>query len=115
MIFLKRASAILTGTYIGKTYTEYQNEFVEHFPDGKHIGNILDIKTRKNVTGPQNTFCGSGICKYLETRFQILKDSKKNLNFAHDISVHNGCDPFPNELMRFRIEAKAIWKKIKKH
>ena len=36
------ANAILTETYIGKTYTEYRREFVEHFPYGKQIGKFLD-------------------------------------------------------------------------
>ena len=37
------------------------------------------------------------------------------MKFAHDISVQDGSDAFPNELMRFPIEAKAIWGKIQKH
>ena len=37
------------------------------------------------------------------------------MKFAHEISVQNGSDAFPNELMRFRIEAKPIWWKIQKH
>ena len=45
----------------------------------------------------------------------IKKVFEKYLKFAHEISVQNGCDAFPNELMRFRIEAKPIWGKIQKH
>ena len=30
-------------------------------------------------------------------------------------TVQNGCDAFPNELMRFPIEAKPIWGEIQKH
>ena len=41
------ASAILTGTYIGTTYKEYRREFVEHFPYGKQIGEIFDIKNKQ--------------------------------------------------------------------
>ena len=36
---------------------------------------------------------------------------EKYMKFAHEISVQNGCDAFPNELMRFRYEAKPIWDK----
>ena len=51
---------------------EDQREFVEHFQSGKQIGKILDMKTGKNVTGPQNTFYWVWNLKNLETRFQIL-------------------------------------------
>ena len=34
------------------------------------------------------------------------------MKFVHENSVQNGSYAFPNELMRFRIEAKPIWKKI---
>ena len=37
------------------------------------------------------------------------------LKCVHELSVHNGCDTFPNELMRFPIEAKPIWVEIQKH
>ena len=45
----------MTGTYITKTYKEYQREFVEHFPYGKQIGKMLDIKNmqkRRQATKP---------------------------------------------------------------
>ena len=44
--------------------------------------------------------------------FEILENY---LKFTHGFSVQNGLYAFPNELMRFRIEAKAIWVKIQKH
>ena len=103
----------MTGTYIGKTYTEYRREFVEHFAYGKQIGKILDIKSIKTSTGP-NTYFWDWNMKNLETRFQILKN-EKYLKFAHEMSVQNGCDAFPNELTRFRIEATPIWEKTQKH
>ena len=54
----------MTGRLIGKTYTEYQREFVEHFPDGKQIGKILDLqKQAKTSPGPKTDFIGSGIWK----------------------------------------------------
>ena len=37
----------MTGTYIGKTFVEHQREFVEHFPYGKQIGEILDTKNKQ--------------------------------------------------------------------
>ena len=55
---------MLTGRFIGTTYKEYQREFVEHFPDGKQIGKILDIKnTQKRPQAPKPIFLGleSGI------------------------------------------------------
>ena len=39
----------------------------------------------------------------------------KYLKFAHGFSVQDGSDAFPNELMRFRFEAKTIWDEIQKH
>ena len=44
-----------------------------------------------------------------------FEDFEKYLKFAHGISVHNGSDAFPNELVRFRFEAKPIWGKMQKH
>ena len=38
---------MLTETFIGQTYTEYRREFVEHFPDGKHIGKFVDLKNKQ--------------------------------------------------------------------
>ena len=54
------------------------------------------------------------VLKNLKIRFQILK-IEKHMKFAHGISVQNGSDAFPNELMRFRIEATPIWETIQKH
>ena len=42
-----------------------------------------------------------------------ISDFEKNLKDAYKNYVQNGCDTFPNELMRFHIEAKPIWEKIK--
>ena len=46
-------------------------------------------------------------------RVPYISDFEKNLKDAHRNSVQNGCDTFPNELMRFHIEAKPIWDKLK--
>ena len=43
-----------------------------------------------------------------------ISDFEKYLKDAHKDYVQNGCDTFPNELMRFPFEAKPIWKEIEK-
>ena len=55
--------------------------------------------------------------EYEESGNQVpyISDIENKLKDAHKKYVHNGCDTFPNELMRFRFEAKLIWDKIKKH
>ena len=59
------ANAILTGTYIGKTYKEYRREFVEHFPYGKQIGKILDIQNmQKRPQAQKPIFFGLESEKY---------------------------------------------------
>ena len=40
---------------------------------------------------------------------------EKYMKLAHEISVQDGSYAFPNELMRFRNEAKPIWVEIQKH
>ena len=51
---------MLTGTCIGQTYKEYQREFVEHFPYGKQIGEILDLENmQKRHRGPKHMFWAS--------------------------------------------------------
>ena len=50
-----------------------------------------------------------------ENWFQHLRILKMFKTYVHDNSVHNGSYAFPNELMRFRNEAKPIWDKIQKH
>ena len=44
--------------------------------------------------------------------FEIFEKYHK---FGHGISVQNGSYAFPNELTRFRNEAKLIWGQIQKH
>ena len=105
----------MTGTYIGKTYTEYRREFVEHFPYGKQIGEILDIqKTQKRPQAQQPIFLGLE-SKKNENQVSNFDLFEKHLKLAHGFSVQNGSHAFPNELVRFRIEAKPIWGKNQKH
>ena len=47
-------------------------------------------------------------------RVPNISDFEKNLKDAHNKSGQNGCDTFPNELMRFHFEAKPIWEKFQK-
>ena len=62
----------------------------------KHI--LLGLKSEKSGNRVSN--------------FEIFEKYRK---FAHEFSVQNGSDAFPNELMRFRFEAKPIWENIQKH
>ena len=48
----------------------------------------------------------------LEICLHISHILKKNGKDAHNKSVQNGCDTFPNELVWFHIEAEPIWKNI---
>ena len=88
---------------------------MEHFQYGKQIGNILDNKNwQKRHRAVKHILLG---LKSEKSGNQVLNFDlfEKCLKFAHEISVQNGCDAFPNEFMRFRIEAKPIWDKIHKH
>ena len=58
-LFLKKGYCHIDGNIHRKKYTEYQGEFVEHFPYGKQIGNILDIKNKqKRHRAPKPIFLG---------------------------------------------------------
>ena len=104
----------MTETYIGKTYTEYRREFVEHLPNGKQIGKFLDqTNGEKRPQASKPIFLGLDSEK-IENQIPTF-GTWKYLKFAHEISVQNGSYAFPNELMRFRIEAKPIWGEIQKH
>ena len=66
----------MTGTYIGKTYTEYRREFVEHFPYGKQIGKILDIQNlQKRPQAQKLIFLGLESEKY-ENRIPQFEKQK---------------------------------------
>ena len=62
----------------------------------KHM--LLDLKSEKSGNQVPN--------------FEIFDNY---LKFAHGISVQDGSYAFPNELMRFRFEAKPICADIQKH
>ena len=82
---------------------------MEHLQDDKQIGKIVDIKNRqKRHRVPKHILLGLESAKSVN---QVPNSEKleKYLKFAHGISVHNASYAFPNELVRFRIEAKPIW------
>ena len=105
----------MTGRYVRSTFVEDQREFVEHFQYGKQIGKILDIKNKqKRHRTPKHILLGLRSEKY-GNQVPNFENFEKYLKVAHRISVHNGSDAFPNELMTFRIEAKPIWGTNQKH
>ena len=101
----------MTITYVRSTFAEDQREFVEHFQYGKRIGKLLDMKNKQKRSQAQKP-----ILLGLESgnHIPLFGIFEKYLKFVHEMSVHNGSDAFPNELTRFRIEAKPIWGKIQK-
>ena len=81
---------------------------MEHFQYGKQIGKTLDItNTQKRHRAPKHILFGLTSEKS-GNQVPHLEKFEKYLKLAHQISVHNGSDAFPNELMRFRTEAKPI-------
>ena len=105
------ANTILTGTYIRSTFITAHTKLTYNFQNGKQIDKLLDMSKRPQA--PKHIFWDWNM-KHLETRFHILI-FLRNMKNAHGNSVHNGSYAFPNELMRFRFEAKPIWEKIQKH
>ena len=88
---------------------------MEHFPYGKQIGKLLDIQNKlQRHRAPTHILL---VLKSEKSGNQVPNFDffEKSLKFAHEIPVHNGSDAFPNELVRFRIEAKPIWGNIQKH
>ena len=71
------------------------------------VNDSVNFWTCQNVHRPQNTFLG---LEYEKSENQVphVDNFEKYDKDAHDKSVHNGSDAFPNELMRFRFEAKPI-------
>ena len=90
---------------------EDQREFVEHLQIGKQIGKLLDMPKRPQA---QKHIC----CLEYEKSGNLVPSFEKFENYhkdAHTNSAQNGCDTFPNELMRFHFEAKPIWDTIQIH
>ena len=75
----------------------------------------MDIKNRqKRPQAPKPIFLGLESGKP-ENMYPCFVNSEKYIKDAPNKTVHNGCDAFPNELVRFPNEAKAIWVEIQKH
>ena len=95
---------------------------MEHFQYGKQIGKTMDITNKQQRhRAPKHILLGLKSGKsgnqvpYLDFLFKYLEFVEKSRKLAHEISVRNGSYTFPNELTRFRLEAKPIWGKIKTH
>ena len=105
----------MTGRFIGKTVVEHRREFIEKLQYGKQIDDLLDKKKcQKRPQAQKPIFLGLE-SEQSENMIILLKSLKIYMKFAHIISVQHGSYAFPNELMRFRIEATPIWGKIQKH
>ena len=85
---------------------------MEHLQIGKQIGKLLDMPKRPQAQ--KTHFVGQeyGKSGNLVPHFEKFEKYHKD---AHENSVQNGCGAFPNELMRFRFEAKPIWETIQTH
>ena len=86
-----------------------QSKFIEQMQNCKYICNFVDMP--KRFQAPKHIFWDWNI----EKQVPHFENFAKYLNFAHKNSVQNGSYAFPNELMRFRNEAKPIRVEIKKH
>ena len=75
--------------------------------------NLWTKKTCKNVPRAKKTIFFGLESERSENQIPNFEKNEKHIEFAHKFSVHNGSYAFPNELMRFRNEAKPIWEKIK--
>ena len=69
----------------------------------------------QNVPRPKNTFSVGLEYGNSGNLVPIFEKFEKYQKTVHAISVQNGCDAFPNELMRLRFEATPIWETIQKH
>ena len=105
----------MTGRFIRKAFVEHLREFIEHSPYGKQIDEFLDIKKKqKRPPAQKPIFLGleSEKSEIWVPHFEFFEDYMK---FAHEFSVQNGSDAFPNEFTRFRFEATPIWETNLKH
>ena len=69
---------------------------------------------QKRPQAPKPIFLGLESEKS-ENRIINFEIFENYLKFVHGFSVLNGSYAFPNELMRFGIEANPIWDQIQKH
>ena len=81
---------------------------MEHFPHGKQIGKFLDQQNQQKRPQAQKPIFLGLESEKSENMIPDFDFLEKYLKFAHEKSVLNGSYAFPNELMRFRFEAKLI-------
>ena len=82
---------------------EHRREFIENCQYGKQFDELLDLKNmQKRPQAPKPIFLGleSGKSENMVSHFE---------NYAPEKTVQNGSYTSPNELVRFRNEAKP-WK-----
>ena len=105
----------MTIRFVGKTFVEHRREFIDNCQYGKQIDEFLDIKNmQKRPQAQKPIFLGLESEKS-GNQVPFFDFFAKYPKFVHGISVQDGSYAFPNELMRFRIEAKPIWGEIQKH
>ena len=98
----------MTGRFIRKKIVEQRREFIENCPYGKQIGKILDQENCKKRPQAQKPIFLDLESEKSENQVPTFEFFENYMKFAHEISVQNGSYTFPNELMRFRLEAKQI-------
>ena len=74
----------------------------------------MDIKNTQKRPQAQKPICLGLESEKSGNQVPNFGNSENYIKFAHELFVHNGSYAFPNELMRFRIEAKPIWEEIQK-
>ena len=88
---------------------------MEHFPDGKQIGNFLDQQNKQKRPRAQKPISLGLESEKSESWILCLGNVENHMKCVHEIPVQSGSDAFPNEFVRFRVEAKPIWEEIQKH
>ena len=92
-----------------------QSKFIENSQYCKQIGKILDMKNKQQRHRAHKHILLGLKSEKSGNQVPFFAKFEKYLKVAHEFSVHNGSDAFPNELMRFRFEATPIWENIQKH
>ena len=98
----------MTGRFIRKTFVEHRREFIENCEYGKRIDEFLDKQNmRKRPQARKPIFLGQESEKSGDL-VPNVEFFEKHIKDAPKKTVQNGCDAFPNELVRFPNEAKPI-------
>ena len=86
---------------------------MEHFPYGKQIGICLDHKNRQKSPQAQKPIFLGLESEKSENMVPNFENFERYITDAPKKTVQNGSYASPNELVRFRNEAKPIWWKFK--